>query len=124
MIADSNIHGLGLRAVQDIGPDENIITFKGLLLNVPTDASNPFLTAYDVEDGLVIDDRFLGNESSFINHSCRPNAIAVQMDHEIVITSTKSIPNGEEITVDYTNGIEETLGFLCQCPIHPDGHVL
>lgn len=57
---------------------------------------------FAVEGGIVIDARYGGNESRFINHSCDPNCDAIEEDGgRIFIEANKNIQPGTELAYDY-----------------------
>ncbi len=60
----------------------------------------------EIEKDIVIDARFRGNPSRFINHSCEPNATAQKWTCEnglvrIGIMAIRNIAPEEEICFDY-----------------------
>lgn len=60
----------------------------------------------------ILDSRFLGNASRFINHSCSPNLtsreVNVPFGPSVVLQfALRDIKRGEELTLDYTEGWDE-----------------
>ena len=49
------------------------------------------------------------------NHSCSPNCKIIVENAEISLLLLQKVSNGEELTVDYTFGGQEALGFECRC---------
>ncbi len=60
---------------------------------------------------------------SFINHSCRPNAIMVPTEDSLILLAIEPIVIGKEITVNYISSrepnrlrlLQSTYGFTCRC---------
>ena len=59
------------------------------------------------DEDRVIDAKFGGNSSRWINHSCAPNCYADERDGRIFITALRNIAAGEELNYDYGLIIEE-----------------
>ena len=49
------------------------------------------------------------------NHSCSPNCKITVQNSEVSLLILQRVSNGEELTVDYTFGGQEALGFECRC---------
>ena len=62
---------------------------------------------FHVDEDHVIDAKFGGNSSRWINHSCNPNCYADERDGRIFITALRNIQAGEELNYDYGLIIEE-----------------
>jgi SET domain-containing protein len=62
---------------------------------------------FHVDEDRVIDAKFGGNSSRWINHSCDPNCYADERDGRIFITALRNIQAGEELNYDYGLIIEE-----------------
>ncbi|OQS02280.1 hypothetical protein THRCLA_05335 [Thraustotheca clavata] len=106
--------GFGLVADEKIEPQDFIIEYVGEVIdakmvkermdeaNSRRDAHNYML---EIEKDIVIDARFRGNDSRFINHSCEPNARAQKWTCQgvvrIGIMAIRPIALNEEITFDY-----------------------
>jgi Proteins containing SET domain len=76
----------------------------------------------------VIDAKFGGNSSRWINHSCNPNCYADERDGRIFITALRNIQAGEELNYDYGLIIEERYTkklkaeYPCWCGSRTAGH--
>jgi hypothetical protein len=130
-VGKSNIHGLGLFARDFIQQCHMIIEYTGEAISHEEDQIREMR---DKEEGKVLTYRFKldkrtvidaatceGNESRYINHSCRPNSgartIPLNGRRRLIFYALRDIDAGEEITYDYkfvpetdsSNRIE------CQC---------
>ena len=105
----SGVHGKGVFAVQAIAEGEVIIEYTGEVISWdeaqarhPHDPKQPNHTFYfHVDEDHVIDAKFGGNSSRWINHSCDPNCWADEQDGRIFITALRNIAAGEELNYDY-----------------------
>ena len=111
----SSIHGNGVFAVQDIAKDERIIEYVGEVITWPQaqkrhphDPKDPNHTFYfHVDEKHVIDAKYGGNSSRWINHSCNPNCEADEDNGRIFIKALRKIKAGEELNYDYGLIIDE-----------------
>ena len=111
----SGVHGRGVFALQDIAAGEVLVEYTGEIITWqeaqdrhPHDPSQPNHTFYfHVDEDHVIDAKFGGNSSRWINHSCNPNCYADERDGRIFITALRNIKAGEELNYDYGLIIEE-----------------
>ncbi len=111
----SGVHGKGVFAVQDIAEGEVLVEYTGEVISWqeaqdrhPHDPKQPNHTFYfHVDEDRVIDAKFGGNSSRWINHSCNPNCFADEQDGRIFITALRNIRAGEELNYDYGLIIEE-----------------
>ena len=55
----------------------------------------------------MIDAKFGGNSSRWINHSCDPNCFADERDGRIFITALRNLAAGEELNYDYGLMLDE-----------------
>jgi uncharacterized protein len=62
---------------------------------------------FAIDDDVVIDAAFEGNEARFINHSCDPNCDAVVDNGRIWIDAIRDIAVGEELAYDYAYVLKE-----------------
>lgn len=88
----------------------------------PHDAANPNHTFYfHLDDGQVIDALYGGNDSKWINHSCRPNCEPDEDQGRIFILTRRPVFRGEELTFDYGLFSDEPLTealkarYACRC---------
>ena len=114
-IRESPMQGLGAFATRSIPADTRLIEYAGQRLtpdeaearypDVEGERHHTFLFAID--DDVVIDAAFEGNEARFINHSCDPNCDAVIEDGRIWIETIRDVAAGEELAYDYAYELEE-----------------
>jgi uncharacterized protein len=93
--------GLGLFAVQKIAAKQRLIEFTGRLITTEERYQKGGKYLFEVDEDWAIDGRSRSNLARYINHSCRPNAIAYLTGKRIWIWSRRSIQAGEEITLNY-----------------------
>ncbi len=114
---DSGIHGVGVRAVEDISEGENIVVFGGIV--VPTMEIKEYwkilghIGIQISEDfSIVPSTREEVNVGGVFNHSCDPNC---GFSNCITLVAIKNISIGEELFFDYA--FSETYGevFDCSC---------
>lgn len=92
--------GLGLFATKDFKKGERIIEYVGN--KVPGGDKGPHnLYIFTVTKKWDIDGSPRWNTARYANHSCVPNAEAVNDNNRIFIEAIKKITAGEEITYDY-----------------------
>ncbi|WP_397408703.1 SET domain-containing protein [Polaromonas sp.] len=105
----SNVHGKGVFAVQDLAEGETLIeyvgevvTWKEALRRHPHDPKDPNHTFYfHIDEKHVIDAKYGGNSSRWINHSCNPNCEADEQDGRVFIKALRNIKAGDELFYDY-----------------------
>jgi uncharacterized protein len=105
----SGVHGKGVFAVLDLAEGEmlfeyvgEVITWKEALRRHPHDPQNPNHTFFfHMDDKHVIDGKYGGNSSRWINHSCKPNCEADEEGGRIFIKTLRNIAAGEELFYDY-----------------------
>ena len=111
----SGVHGKGVFALQDIAEGETIIEYVGEVITWdeaqdrhPHDPKDPNHTFYfHIDEDHVIDAKFGGNSSRWINHSCDPNCEAEVEDGRVFIRALRNIPAGDELFYDYGLVIDE-----------------
>ena len=111
----SGVHGKGVFAVADIAEGETIIEYVGQVISWqeaqdrhPHDPQDPNHTFYfHIDEDHVIDAKFGGNSSRWINHSCDPNCEADEQDGRVFIKALRNIPAGTELNYDYGLIIDE-----------------
>lgn len=114
-IRSSPLQGLGAFATRAIPAGTRLIEYVGQRIT-PEEADakyddesserhHTFLFAID--DDVVIDAAYDGNDARFINHSCDPNCDAVIEDKRIWIETIRDVKRGEELAYDYAYELEE-----------------
>ena len=111
----SGVHGKGVYAVVDLAEGELVMEYTGELITWnealkrhPHDPSDPTHTFYfHIDDRHVIDAKFGGNSSRWINHSCEPNCEAAVDGRRVFIRTLRPIAAGEELFYDYGLVIDE-----------------
>lgn len=113
----SGVHGKGVYALVDIPAGETLIEYTGEIITWtealdrhPHDPKDPNHTFYfHIDEDHVIDAKYGGNSSRWINHSCKPNCEADVEDGRVFIRSKRDIQAGEELFYDYGLVIDEPL---------------
>ncbi len=108
-VRNSEVHGKGVFAMQNIAVGELIMEYAGEVISWaealrrhPHDPSNPQHTFYfHIDDTHVIDGKFGGNSSRWINHACEPNCEADETDGRVFIRALHDIAAGQELSFDY-----------------------
>ena len=105
----SGVHGKGVFAVQDLAEGETLIEYIGEIIDWkealrrhphdPKDANHTFY--FHIDKNHVIDAKYGGNSSRWINHSCKPNCEADEQDGRVFIKALRNIPAGQELFYDY-----------------------
>ena len=111
----SGIHGRGVYARVDIPAETRLIEYVGERIgHAEADRRDAIERArrhhtflFIVNQRTVIDARYGGNASKYINHSCDPNCDAVIDDARIFIETVRDISPGEELAYDYQYTLEE-----------------
>lgn len=114
--------GLGLAASTTLTKGEFVVEYVGELIFEITKRERPhgyimaLKTPTCFNQKVYIDARKCGNESRFINHSCKPNCewheFQSSSGPRVGVFTRCEIDVGEEITVEYTR---KKLGFKCLC---------
>jgi SET domain-containing protein len=115
----SGVHGKGVFALSDFAKGETIIeyvgeiiTWKEALRRHPHDPKDPNHTFYfHIDEKHVIDAKYGGNSSRWINHSCKPNCEPDEVEGRIFIKALRNIQAGEELNYDY--------GLVIEAPLTP-----
>ncbi len=113
--------GLGLFATRQFRKREYIVTYRGRRIrNAEADRLEARGSRYmfEINTRWTIDGSRRWNMARYVNHSCRPNAEAVERRGPIIVyVARRKIKPGEEITVDY--GKDYFSAFIgrsrCQC---------
>jgi SET domain-containing protein len=108
-VRKSGVHGKGVFALQDLPEGETLIEYVGEIISWkeaqrrhPHDPNDPHHTFYfHIDEKTVIDAKYGGNAARWINHACRPNCEADEIDGRIFIKSLRSLKPGEELFYDY-----------------------
>jgi len=111
----SGVHGKGVYALVDLAEGETLIEYVGEVISWPEalrrhphDPSDPNHTFYfHIDEDHVIDAKYGGNSSRWINHSCDPNCEAEVEDGRVFIRAKRDIPAGSELFYDYGLVIDE-----------------
>jgi SET domain-containing protein len=114
-IRESPIQGTGAFATRHIPAGTRLIEYAGIRITpaeadeqYPDDAPGRHHTyLFAIDDDVVIDAAFEGNEARFINHSCDPNCDAVIEDQRIWIETIRDVEPGEELAYDYAYVLKE-----------------
>lgn len=129
VVRSSAIHGKGAFATRPIRTGREIGEYAGERITVEesqrrfdaSDQSDATTYQFSLDDNWLIDGRFGGNDTRFINHGCNPNCKAVRRGDRIFIEALRDIANGEELLLDYKLGCdgvvsEESLAhYRCLC---------
>jgi uncharacterized protein len=110
----SGVHGKGVFAVAPIAKGEIIIEYKGEVISWPEalrrhphDPSDPNHTFYfELETGDAIDAKYGGNAARWINHACKPNCEADEINGRVFIKALRELEPGEELFYDYGLSID------------------
>lgn len=125
----SGVHGKGVFAAFPLKAGERLLEYTGEIISWreavrrhPHDPKQPHHTFYfHIDKKRVIDAKFGGNSSRWINHSCAPNCIAHQEGTRVFISALQDIQTGDELFYDYGLVIDEPLTpdlkaqYLCLC---------
>ena len=121
----SNVHGMGVFALEPISKNTRIIDYAGeLVRNSESEAREERYLAegciwvFRVNRRWSRDAAVGGNIARYINHSCRPNCWIEIADRTIWIRASRTIGKGEELTYDYRTEGEQTIPCRCRpgCP--------
>ena len=112
-------HGLGLFATRPFAKDEFIIEYFGTV--IPTEVADRSRSRYifTLTSKTAIDGTDRANIARYINHSCKPNVIAMG-SKRLWIHATRRIKAGEELTLDYGKDYFDYFIGECKCPHHPE----
>ena len=95
-------HGLGFIAEEKIPKGKRIIEYTGpVISNDKVNERNRGKYFFGLNSKWSIDGSPRSNIARYVNHSCHPNAEAIQSGKRIWIWSMKTIQAGEEVTYDY-----------------------
>lgn len=128
-VLTSRVHGKGVFATRHMALGERVIEYVGEVISMaealrrhPHDPLQPDHTFYfHMDDGRVIDAHIGGNDSKWINHSCRPNCEPTLVKGRVFIQTRRPIFRGEELTFDYNLFSDEPMTealkarYVCRC---------
>lgn len=127
-VRNSDIHGRGVYATQDMEPETKIIEYLGEYINKETSEKRAWAQAAKAEESgeaavyiftldkkWDIDGNVAWNDARLINHSCDPNCEAWIEEDQIFIYSLKPIKKGDELTFDYGFDVECYEDHPCLC---------
>ncbi len=127
-VRNSDIHGRGVYASEDIEPETQIIEYVGEYINKEISEERAWEQAAKAEESgeaavyiftldkkWDIDGNVPWNDARLINHSCDPNCEAWIEEDSIFIYAIKPLKKGEEMTFDYGFDIECYEDHPCLC---------
>ena len=128
-VETSLVHGKGVFATRHMAAGETVIEYVGEIISMaeaiarhPHDPQDPNHTFYfQLDDEQVIDAVRGGNDSRWINHSCRPNCVPDEVKGRIFIKTRRPVFRGEELTFDYGLVSDEPMTdalkarYACRC---------
>jgi SET domain-containing protein len=97
--------GLGLFAARPIAERTLIVEYTGRRIptreaqDIDRRRANKYL--FEIDHRWTIDGAVRSNLARYVNHSCDPNAEAESNRGRLMYRAIRTIPRGEEITVDY-----------------------
>ena len=115
-VRSSRVGGLGVFATRKIAKGTRLIEYTGERLTAaesdaryPEDdeSGNHHTFLFSIDDDVVIDAAFHGNDARWINHSCDPNCDAVVENGRLWIETIREVRRGEELAYDYAYELEE-----------------
>lgn len=111
--------GLGLFTLQPIPAGRRIIEFVGKIITGEEAEVKGGKYLFEINEKWYIDGNARTNLGRYLNHSCRPNAVAYISRKRVWIWSKRAIRAGEEITFNYGKTfVKEYLpaqGLNCRC---------
>ena len=93
--------GLGLFALKPIRRGDFVANYTGRL--IPNRLADELDTKYvfEVNARWSVDGSSRRNIARYINHSCKPNAETDVKGHKVIVTASRTIHPGDEITYNY-----------------------
>ena len=117
----SRLHGWGVFAMEDIPKNKRIIAYTGEKITHKESLAREHrylddgaIWCFLLNSRWVIDGHVGGNDSRFINHSCRPNCYTQILNGMIWVRAAKHISKGEELTYNYYTEGEGKIRCLCR----------
>lgn len=128
-VRESRIHHKGVFATRDIKKGEYIIEYVGekidkvegekrakeMAKKARWDKTLGAVYLFILNDKYDLDGNTPDNDAKYVNHSCDPNAEAIEEDERIWVVATKDIAKGEEITYNYGYDFEDYEEHPCKC---------
>ncbi|MFC5049503.1 SET domain-containing protein [Rubritalea spongiae] len=127
-VRNSEIHGRGVYATQDIENETQIIEYIGEYIDkdesekrawdqaaVAEETGDAAVYIFTLDKKWDIDGNVPWNDARLINHSCDPNCEAWIEEDQIFIYALRDIKKGEELTFDYGFDIECYEDHPCRC---------
>jgi hypothetical protein len=109
--------GLGLFATEPIDKNCFIVRYWGKRISSRSAGQLKSRYLFELNRRWTIDGSDRRNLARYLNHSCKPNAVATIIDGRIEISAKKKIAIGEEITINY--GSDDFNTFIqpsgCKC---------
>lgn len=93
--------GLGLFAMEPIRKGTYVIEYIGEIITPEEGDKRNSRYIFGVNERIDIDGTPRWNIARYINHSCRPNCDAEELNDRVFIRARRNIMLGEEITYDY-----------------------
>jgi SET domain-containing protein len=95
------ITGLGLFTLRPFSEGKRIIEYTGKIISSDDRKEMSGRYLFEISEKLAINGKIRTNLARYINHSCRPNAIAYLSGRRVWIWAKRNIKAGEPITIDY-----------------------
>ena len=127
-VRNSEIHGRGVYASEDIEKETQIIEYIGEYVEkdesekrawdqaaVAEEMGDAAVYIFTLDKKWDIDGNVPWNDARLINHSCEPNCEAWIEEDQIFIYALRDIKQGEELTFDYGFDIECYEDHPCRC---------
>jgi SET domain-containing protein len=127
----SPIHGAGIFAARPIKKGEHIFEYVGeriskaesdrrglALIEKARRDGGAAVFIFTLDDECDLDGDVPDNVARLINHSCKPNCEAWNIDNHIWICAARPIAAGEELTYDYGFEFDTWEDHPCQCGSH------
>jgi SET domain-containing protein len=118
VVKPSKIHGTGGFARVGIRRGKRIIEYIGPRLSkaeARAELQNDNHYIFSLDDDYDVDGSVEWNLARFINHSCDPNCEADIVHDRIWIYALRNIKAGEELTYNYSHGLDGYKERPCQC---------
>ncbi len=116
IIVKRGVSGLGIFAVEELKKGDELLEYLGPHVDLKTADKLKNRYLFTINENEFINGAVRTNKARYFNHSCKPNAEAIQNGKRIYICAKKKILPGMEITFDYgTEYFDEYLGEKCLC---------